>query len=320
MYFKLDYVLRPIQIGDLDTLRLEFATEFGKVDLVIDKWESADPRLGALKGDYRCVATMERDEPVRTEIQFIAMGKNVLPGVQNLINDVRGELGRCIDSTIENIKWTRGIVWMHDRVRFGSGLKWSLDGAAWKQVPNEIHFEVEEGVPEPRFMNEGELVTIQTHVEAGIEEPLAHAILSEAYAQRTVHPRSSLVMGIAAAEVGWKQFVAERLQQTKWLVENLPSPPLEKMVKELMPLIPVRLKVQGKKTEIPESIVGQLRKGVNLRNKAVHSGDQHLTRVTLEDILLSVRDFLYLLDLYGVHSWALKNVRTETVKNMNPDQ
>lgn len=319
MYFKLDYILRPIQIGELDFLRLEIDTKLGKVNIEIDKGQEEDSRRGIQKGDYGCVAIMERRERLGTEVLFVAMNEDVLHGIKKLIDDVRSELGRCIHCTIENIKWTRGIIWMHDRVRFGSGLKWSLDGEVWKQVPNEIHFDIWHGLAERRQMKEEEIALIKDNVEAGIVEPLGHTILSEAYSQRTNSPRSSLVMGIAAAEIGWKQFVATMLPQTKWLVENVPSPPIEKMLKDLLPLIPVRLKVQGKKVEIPERVVGLLKKGVNLRNKTIHAGDQALSRIALEEILLAVRDLLYLLDLYSGLSWALKNISTETQNNLSAD-
>jgi hypothetical protein len=43
-----------------------------------------------------------------------------------------------------------------------------------------------------------------------------------------------MILAVAAAEVGFKQFIVQMQPETKWLVANLPSPPLDKMLAEFL--------------------------------------------------------------------------------------
>lgn len=53
-------------------------------------------------------------------------------------------------------------------------------------------------------------------------------------------PRSSLVIGLAAAKVGFKHLVALLVPHAESLVERLLSPPLDVMIRKVLPDLPVR--------------------------------------------------------------------------------
>lgn len=65
---------------------------------------------------------------------------------------------------------------------------------------------------------------------------------------------------------------------------------------------------------IPESMLKTLNTGITIRNKIVHGSKQEIDLGTLEKVLRVIRDLLYLLDYYCGHSWALKNVSIETMR------
>ena len=69
-------------------------------------------------------------------------------------------------------------------------------------------------------------------VAEGGTEPLCHELYREAWEERQKNPRNAVVFGIAAAEVSFKQCVSALAPDTRWLLENVPSPPLTKMLSE----------------------------------------------------------------------------------------
>lgn len=318
MYFKLDYTVKAIQLGERDCLRLELQRPKGCVTIALRKLEEAELTNGSRKGDLLCVAMTERHTFVREEVLFDAMDKKVPDGIMVLLDEVRNELDGCIRSTLHNIRWNRGLTSPHNPIRFGSALRWSRDGTTWKVAPGEIRFDLSAECAQPLWMKDDEIDRIKQYVEQGLNEPLGHHLLLEAWSQMSDNPRSALVMAIAAAETGWKEFVAHNLPQTQWLLENLPSPPLEKMLRELMPTIKTKAHFIGKKTGFPPTLLNVLKKGVHYRNRTVHGSSTSLSRAELDEVLKAVRDLLYMLDAYNGMLWAGAHIRRETISALVP--
>jgi hypothetical protein len=149
------------------------------------------------------------------------------------------------------------------------------------------------------------------------DEPVGHKLFREAWKNKASDRRSSLLMGIAAAEVGFKHCVTALVPQTDWLVEQVPSPPLVTMLRDYLPLLPAKNTIGGKVLPPPKpEILDVLTKGVNLRNKVTHTGAAEPAYETVEEVLLAVRDVLWLLDFYRGHGWALGYVRPEVREKM----
>ena len=72
-----------------------------------------------------------------------------------------------------------------------------------------------------------------------------------------------------AAEVGFKQFVVTLNPSTKWLIENLPSPPLPVMLTQYLPLLPVKSLIKDRPIEIPSELIEKLKASVTFRNEVV---------------------------------------------------
>jgi hypothetical protein len=141
-------------------------------------------------------------------------------------------------------------------------------------------------------------------------EPIGHQLLREAWNLHNTNPRSSLVIGITAAEVGLKQLIAKLVPAARSLVEDLPSPPLAKMMKHTLPDLPVRADVPRDR-RCPRDLRRLLDQAVQERNLVVHQGAQP-TR-SLRETLGAVREFLYLLDLYAGHPWAAEQLSEATL-------
>ena len=118
---------------------------------------------------------------------------------------------------------------------------------------------------------------------------------------QTPNSRSSLVIGVAAAEVGLKQLIAALVPHAKSLVENIPSPPLDTMIRKVLPDLPIKADIEPAR-RAPRHLRTAIIAAVEDRNRIVHLGA--MPRCDLREALLAIREFLYLLDMYSGHAWA----------------
>lgn len=155
-------------------------------------------------------------------------------------------------------------------------------------------------------MTESEQKQLSSILESPGAAPLGHALLRESWRHKDANPRSALVMGVAAAETGLKECVTVLSPATTWLIENLPAPPLAKIMKEYLPLLKAKNTFGGKVLPPPKNIRRSLHKMIECRNEVVHGKPTSLSAEALNEGLSAVRDLLYLLDFYQGLDWALE--------------
>ncbi len=176
-----------------------------------------------------------------------------------------------------------------------------------RQVPAGV-FTIE--VPEMKevALNRESAEIIEKMFRIGTAQPLYHHLFREAWQNRADNPRSSLVMAMAAAETALKTTAVDLYDNlgTEWVFENLPSPPLDRMLRDYVQLLPARRKIDDKVRRPPKAAITLIKDGVELRNKLVHGRDKGIEPEKLDRILRAVRDVLYLLDYYRGHDWALE--------------
>lgn len=142
----------------------------------------------------------------------------------SFIRAIRGDLLSTARRVRRLVRWRHALEGSHDPVRsVGLGPEWSLDGREWYLLPGNSGVRMLV-VPtlDVTERTEGEL---QALVDSHSEEPVAHQLLREAMDVRNSNRRSSLVIGVAALEVGVKNTISELLPGAEWLVTNMPSPP-----------------------------------------------------------------------------------------------
>jgi hypothetical protein len=243
-----------------------------------------------------------------------AVPLDILPEpFQSFANQCQDELYDHATRTVNAVRWRLHLKGKHNP--FGhKAFEWSFDGEHWNHMPSS--FSITSWITRALRVSDAIRREIETLVIAGGDEPIGHKLYREAYEQRFENPRSALVIGIAAAEVGFKQCVVSLLPDTEWLVDNAPSPPLVKMLLEYLPRLPAKCRINDKVIPPPPKIIEQLKKGITLRNAIVHIGSKKITGFTIEEILLAVQDLLWLLDYYRGVSWAIDWVRDETKKEL----
>jgi len=181
----------------------------------------------------------------------------------------------------------------------------------WYQIPNgaqtlEIRPMIDIQIPNTYHGSPSQLLS--EHHQC----PIGQRLLREAWRHINSDPRSSLVMAVAAAETAFKEFASDLLPETDWLLENVPSPPLIKMTRNWLESIPTRNKINNQVKGPPKKWTKRIQEAVELRNKLVHGAPtKDLSVIDFEQYLFAIKDFIYLLDYYRGHKWAMKLLSKE---------
>jgi hypothetical protein len=232
-----------------------------------------------------------------------------LAAVDRFFEPLRG----LVASTISILRWRSGLSeGLSDPFR-NRGEYLSQDGESWTEIHMARSFRVTFVLGPRQIKTSSDL----EHEVVGLiayqsEEPLGHQLFREAWNQRSSHPRSALVIGVAAAEVGLKKLIGMLVPQAQWLVGEIQTPSFGKMLRKYLPSLPVKAKFQGKKIAPPGKLMKKLERAVEYRNKVVHAGEPPPDSEKLEEMLRAVDDFLWICDLYAGNLWVAEYISIET--------
>lgn len=142
-----------------------------------------------------------------------------------------------------------------------------------------------------------------------LTEPLGHVLLREAATLATESPRSSILIMTTALETAVKMHISKIVSNTGWLMEEMPSPPIHKVLRSYLPLIH---QANGNEVEYWAKVkpfINKVEHLFNVRNKVAHTGKipKKVGKVevgSIQDYLELVSDMLYLLDVLDGHEWA----------------
>lgn len=173
----------------------------------------------------------------------------------------------------------------------------SLDGNTWLalSVARSATFTLVQIFP---AMSEEITKEIIQQYEAGGDEPLAHQLFNDAWNLRHTNPRASLVVAVAAAEVGLKKVIGLIVPDAQWLLEEIPAPPIGKMLRKYIPMLKVKSQITGKQIVPPSKLINKLEEAASARNKIVHVGQKAPESKELIEMLEAIRDFMWVCDMY----------------------
>jgi hypothetical protein len=306
--------------------RLEFSTDLpAPMRIEIEQCE-ADRDDEFLP--FICPCIVETDEPVPPDVieQFQKIwAEERTPGLGNASvpsqeppvppQSVRETVDRINDRTKAFVRrvvrlycWRRGFPGKHDPIRYDGATKWSLDGSDWKHTPIGC-FSGRHRSWWYLNLDEDLLNGVRTLLARGLEAPLARELFLEAWGARFSNRRSSLLIGMAAAEIGVKSFLAKLVPDAQWLLFELPSPPMDKFLRKYFPILLADGRCPDEaRFPLTKKMLGRLSKAVELRNEVTHSPDEHseekLSEEKLVETLETVSDLLYLLDVYLGEAWG----------------
>ena len=192
------------------------------------------------------------------------------------------------------------------------GFCFSVNGADWFEIPSRGTVSTSLGLAgSPIRADEKGL--LRDLLGQDIGRPLAHALLEEA---RSLPPRPKLVMIIASAEIGTKQFLSWAVPQSEWLVTNLPSPPLPELLSKVVPEAWSAGKSDLKSFAIPKRLIASVRRGVGERNRVAHRGSVTIDGKLADTLAVDVRELLYLFDRFMGHGWAEAHLTASTLETI----
>lgn len=147
-----------------------------------------------------------------------------------------------------------------------------------------------------------------------ITEPLGHTLLREAATLSSESPRSSILIMTAALETAVKTHISRIAPDTAWLMEEVASPPIFKILRDYIPLIHRNC---GKEIDFWEKVKPSIKKIQNLielRNKVAHTGKIPENSGRIHDFIVLVSDVLYLLDILDGQEWAKSHISPDLRK------
>jgi hypothetical protein len=346
MRFKLEYTVRELRIRPDESLRFEYGGPH-LAEVVLRPPSEDEQSRGHKHQNAFCTACSQVDPSEKVAAVFSQIaGNEILPGdasdqvateyctpngtrvripslskfpehFQSFVGGVVRELHDLATRTISVLRWRANDLGPHNPIST-RGARWSNDETFWHPMPAEHHVraEVHRG---PRITKQVQS-DVNSKVVTGGDAPLHHDLFREAWEQRYANPRSSLVIGIAAAEIAVKHCISALVPEAEWLALNLPTPPLARMLTEYFPRLPAKCDFDGHVKQPPRHLLDDLKKGVTMRNQLAHAGSIDPCGESVEVILLSVHDLLWIVDYYTGNSWAIEFLRSETLAALTTTQ
>ena len=261
-----------------------------------------------------CTATCEAEIPIPVAEKLAAPLKDEVPAPGSLsssdpIDEIFSDLSSLLKSTIDVFRWRHGLVGgpVGGREAF-----YSEDGKRWLKASLVRGVVIRTGIAFKSSLKDVPPEEIVRLVEEGKGEPVAHQLFREAWALKDSNPSSALAIGMAAAEVGVKELIVALVPDAQWLVKEIPSPSLMKILREYIPNLPVRAHFKDKARKPPRELIALINGGTEFRNKLVHRGESPPSWRELERILRAVNDLLWICELYRGEQWAGSHVSGDT--------
>jgi hypothetical protein len=223
---------------------------------------------------------------------------------QHFCDEVSRDLYKNIRSVVDLVRWRGGFSGgaQNNLVSY-VGFVFSLDaGQTWRPVPHRLTMRLSIDLPISSSGITQAIVDEAARMSGRLTEPVSRQLFREAWGIRESNPRSALVIGYCAVEVGCKEFIQDVAPSAGWLAIEAPSPPIDRILKSYLPMLPCRI---GHSVSIPERHRKLVQKAMNARNNLAHRGTLVIAAADLEEILRAINDVLWLLNYYAGHKWAL---------------
>ncbi len=229
--------------------------------------------------------------------------------MEAFVNLVEAQLSQAAKETVRLLRWRCDIKGPHNPFAI-SNFEWSLDNSVWYKMPTPTFGSLE--VTQDLHVDEHVINEVQKLTVSRLSEPIAHVLFREAWEQRHRNTMSSLVVGIAAVETGIKNCISQISPDTSWLIENLQSPPVDKILIDYLPKLPSIHVPDGTQLTISSDLIAPLKKSIRIRNNIIHGRNATLKKEHLEDTLLVIKDLLWLFDYLVGFDWAINYIRDNT--------
>jgi hypothetical protein len=260
-----------------------------------------------------------RDEVKIDETGHIADGFSIpfemYPSpLQTVCDDVHRELRDGLVRFLKLLRWQQEIDAPHRVFDFEPSLYWRVaagpyyilgqkrQGGRTTRSPTGITWSDED---------QREFGALWAHPTA--EEPLAHELLREAKVALDGSPRSALLLAATAIETGVKMHAAKLVPDAGWLLSEMPSPPIHKMLRSYLPHLHATRGTGLADWAKLKPLFNHAQKLAEYRNDLTHAGQlPPEVLADLPELINSISDLLYVLDVLEGNQWAMECVGHKT--------
>ncbi|MGJ8657027.1 MAG: hypothetical protein ACSHX6_11310 [Akkermansiaceae bacterium] len=239
--------------------------------------------------------------------------------ILELIRRAEGELNLEADRLLKLLRWRQGIDAPGEMITHRS-LYWRVTEDNYLLAPlddgESKEFEVSAmiGIHWGKEYNE-ELDALWSKSDQ--MEPLGHALLREAVTLSLDSPRSAILIMTAALETATKMHISQIAADTAWLMEEVASPPIFKILRDYIPKLHTAKGCNMDFWEEIKPLIKKSQKLVEIRNKVAHTGRIPDDAGQIQDHLGVVADLLYVLDVLAGHEWAKSLVSYSLRKSLS---
>jgi hypothetical protein len=227
--------------------------------------------------------------------------------LQELCRAARKRLRDDIDGFISLLCWRQNIGAPHKPVQYDV-LYWKISGEIYRVVSDPYVDNSSMMLAGIQWNSEREADFAEIWENESSNEPIGHELLREAINLGRTSSRSGILMLVAALEAGVKSHISRIAPDTSWLMENLQSPPVHKLLQKYVPSMH---EARGNDIGFWEKLKPTLRSVqtmVEIRNTVAHSGQGDFETADLDEYITTVSDVLYVLDVLEGHGWAKHHV------------
>ena len=209
------------------------------------------------------------------------------------------ELHDYMERTVKILRWRCSVMDAPIIPFRDSRQAYSLDGEARIEIPRYLtSLMIVYGHPQKAEISEALCKEIVDLVEQGASESFERTMFRQAWNLRGMYPKAALVIGVAAAEIGFRRLVGNaggRKGILTLLNKYWPHP------------LPIPT-VGGKQIKASATLLVILKSSIHKRDAIVHEGAAAPDRDELRDILFNISQLLWIWDFYSGHVWVLEHI------------
>ena len=153
-------------------------------------------------------------------------------------------------------------------------------------------------------------------IQDGLEEPISYNIFRQAKSSFHQQPSSTLLLSYLAAEIAIKDLICIKIPDANWLVMNLQSPPLEKILSEFFHVLPDTKRIFGESWKMPSLFLIEVRKFTSQRNELTHQGAMKDIKGNALRAMQIANNIIWLCEILKGHEWARDYLDDEAKKDL----
>jgi hypothetical protein len=155
--------------------------------------------------------------------------------LQSLRNDVFRELNEGLVRFLKLLRWQQEIDAPHEVFDLQPSLYWRVRDGEFYIVGQKRRSGTTARSPVGITWSDEDQREFGALWAEEVEEPLGHELLREAKAALAASPRSALLLAATALETGVKTHLTKLVPDAGWLLAEMPSPPIHKMLRRYVP-------------------------------------------------------------------------------------